>query len=274
LLIAFLAPGGVAYIIAFDRITISRDFGWAVRTMGFIALGIALIASPALLSGTSALAKARTARKLLDPAAFKDPLFLIFTASSFATFLGYIVPYFFIPSFAQDCLGISQSMALYILVMGISASFLGRLSAGVIAHAVGPMFTWFSCAAVSGILSFTWIAVDSQAGLITFSVLWGFCSAGLVTLPAATFPSLCPDPRRLGTRTGMSWGVGSFASLLGPPIAGALIRRSGGAAGGKERRSDFLGPQLWAGCCLLVGAGIISILWVVTARKRKAGVLK
>jgi predicted MFS family arabinose efflux permease len=238
--------------------------------MGFIALGICVISFPALLRGTSSLAKARTARRLYDGAAFKDSSFLLFTACMVLTFLGYIVPYFYIPTFAQDVLDISKSFALYILIIAIAASFFGRLSAGLIAHHLGPIFTWFCCAAVSGILCLCWIPVSTQSGFISFSVFWGFCSAGLVTLPAAVFPSLCPDPRRLGTRTGMSWGMSSFSSLIGSPIAGALLKRHGG--GGKPVKSDYLGPQLWAGCCLLSGAGAILILWIVTVKRRKTGI--
>ncbi|TID22104.1 MFS general substrate transporter [Venturia nashicola] len=157
----------------------------AVRTMGFIAMGICIIAFHALLYGTSLLAKARPGRKLYDFSALKDSNFNIFTACSCFTFLGYIVPYFFLPSFCQDVLGISKTFALYILVMGIGASFFGRLAAGVIAHSIGPLLCWFSCALISGILSLCWMAVNSQGGGIAFSVVWGFFSAGLVTLPAA-----------------------------------------------------------------------------------------
>jgi len=263
-----IAVGGVAYIIAFDRISSSSGFGWAVRTMGFMACGICLIAFPALLYGTSSLAKARPARKLYDFSAFRDLSFNVFTACSFSTFLGYIVPYFYIPTFSQDVLGISQNFSLYILVMGIAASFFGRLSAGLIAHHLGPLLTWFFCALVSGVLSLVWIAVSTQGGLIAFSVLWGFCSAGLVTLPATVFPSLCPDSSRLGTRTGMSWGISSFASLIGSPIAGALLKNRG--EGTRRDKSEFLGPQLWAGCCLLAGACIIALLYIITFRRRQS----
>lgn len=160
-------------------------------------MGICVIAFPALLHGTSLLAKARPVRKLYGSSAFKDSNFNIFTACSVATFLGYIVPYclllhgnlhpkgnlaqrgnqekvfysnrlgpyrelnpvvvklnatvldqilvsnsntyFYTSLFAQDVLGISETFALYILVMGISASFFDRLAAGVIAHSIGPL---------------------------------------------------------------------------------------------------------------------------------------
>ncbi|KAF2663309.1 MFS general substrate transporter [Microthyrium microscopicum] len=265
-----IAVGGISYIVAFDKMTATKGFGWAVRTMGFVALAICIIAFPALLTGTSALAKARTKRKLFDPSAFKDSSFNVFTLSSFFTFLGYIIPYFYIPSFAEDTLGISREFSLYILVFSVAASFLGRLSAGLVAHYLGPLLTWFCCAAISGVLSLAWIGVKNQSGLITFAVFWGFCSAGLVTLPAAVFPSLCPDQRRLGTRVGMSWGVSSFASLIGSPIAGALLKHK--VTHGKQARSNYLGPQLWGGCCLLVGAGIILVLLLMTMKRRRSSI--
>jgi MFS family permease len=238
--------------------------------MGFIALGLCIVAFPALLRGTNALAKARTARKLYDLSAFKDIHFVIYTVGSFIIFLGYIIPYFYIPTYAHSVLGVSPKLSLYILAISISGSFLGRLSVGVVAHWFGPTLTWFCCAAISGTICISWIAVSSQAGLITFAVFWGFCSAGLVTLPAAVFPSLCPDPRRLGTRLGMTFGISSFASLTGSPIAGALLKSRSGVV--LQPRSVFLGPQLFGGCCLLVGGLIICLLWVLNIRKLKRGV--
>jgi MFS family permease len=92
----------------------------------------------------------------------------------------------------------------------------------------------------------------------------GFLSAALVTLPSAAFASICPDLSKLGTRIGMSWSVSSIASLIGSPIAGALLRKRNG-------ETDFLGVQLWAGICLLVATGWLVVLWVVTSRTLKKG---
>lgn len=257
--------------MAFDHITRSKDFGWAVRTMGFISLGICALAIPALLKGTSALARPRQARALWEPAAFKERNFLVFTACSFMTFLGYIVPYFFISVYAQDVLGTDQNTALNILIIAIACSFFGRLISGTVAFKLGPLFTWFWCAFSSGIVALTQMAVRTPTALYAWSAFWGFCSAGLVTLPAAVFPTLCPDMSRLGTRTGMSWGLGSFSSLIGGPIAAALLTRT---PTGEFARSphDFLGPQLWSGVSLLVGSGIIFALWALRVRENKSGI--
>jgi MFS family permease len=249
----------VAYILAFNSITASKGFGWAVRTLAFIALGITLVALPALLRGTSALAKARTARKMFDPAAFRDPSFLIFTGCSCSTFLGYIVPWFYIATYAQDALGIRRSFAIDILLMGLGASFFGRLTTGVVAQHLGSILTWFFCALISGILA------------LGFSILWGFCSGGLVTLPAAVFPRMCPDLKRLGTRTGMSWGISSFASLIGSPIAGAILGQHHEHESRHQIRHDYLGVQLWTACCLLTGSCVIFTLYITTRRKTQSG---
>ena len=141
--------------------------------MGFIALAISLVSFPALLSGSSGLKTSRKARKLVDKAAFRDRLFVIFTCGSFACFLGYIIPYFYIPTYAQDHLGVSPSFALYILVIAIAASFFGRLTSGYVAHYAGNMLTWMACALVSGILSLCWISIKSEKSFIAFSALWG-----------------------------------------------------------------------------------------------------
>ena len=141
--------------------------------MGFVALGIALLSFPALLSGSNMVAQPRKARKLVDTSAFKDRLFILFTCSTFATFLGYIVPFFYIPTYAQDRLGVSESSSLYILVISLAGSFFGRLVCGYVARYVGSMLTWIVCSLVSGILSLCWISIESEKSFIAFSVLWG-----------------------------------------------------------------------------------------------------
>jgi predicted MFS family arabinose efflux permease len=164
----------------FDRLTISAGFPWTIRAMGFIALFAALLSFPALLSGSSVLARPRKARKLFDNTALHDHLFLIFTCCTFFTFLGYIVPYFYIPTYAREVLGTSDSLALYMLVMSVAASFFGRLGSGVAAHYMGSIVTWMLCAFGSGILSLCWISIKTEGTFIAFSVLWGMSASSLL----------------------------------------------------------------------------------------------
>lgn len=259
-----IAVGGVIYIIMFDRLTKSVGFPWAIRGIGFVALAAALVSIPALLSGSSMLATRRKARALFDKSALTDRLFLIFTASTFFTFLGYIVPYFYIPTYARERLGSSDSLALYMLVFSVAGSFFGRLISGVFAHYAGAIVTWILCTFSSGVLALSWISIEKESTFIAFSVLWGFFSAALVTVPSAAFANITPDLSRLGTRLGMSWSVSSIASLIGAPIAGALLRK-------KDGRTDFIGVQVWSGVCLMIGTCWLLVLYIVTVRTQKKG---
>jgi predicted MFS family arabinose efflux permease len=168
-----IAVGGVIYIVMFDRLTKTVGFPWAIRAIGFVALGAATLSIPALLSGSKMLATRRKARALFDKSALKDRLFLIFTASTFFTFLGYIVPYFYIPTYARERLGTSDSLSLYMLVFAIAGSFFGRLISGVIAHYCGAIVTWILCTFSSAILALSWISIEKESTFIAFSILWG-----------------------------------------------------------------------------------------------------
>lgn len=284
-----IAVGGVIYIIIFDRLTQRIGFAWAVRVIGFVALFAALLSFPALLSGSSILARPRQARRLFDKTALRDRLFLLFTATTFITFLGYIVPYFYIPTYAREKLGSSESTGLYMLVIAVAGSFFGRLGSGLMAHHLGAIFTWMMCNLASGILALCWMLIKTERALIAFSALWGelatfnldfrfetdrtmpfpnilpgFFSAALVTLPSAAFANISPDLSLLGTRLGMSWGVSSIATLIGAPIAGALLKTKNG-------ETDFSGVSIWSGVCLLVGTSCCCVLWFSAVRRLGKG---
>ncbi|RMZ72243.1 Major facilitator superfamily domain general substrate transporter [Pyrenophora seminiperda CCB06] len=255
-----IAVGGVIYINMFNQLIHSAGFPWTMRAIGFVALAAALLSIPALLSGSEWLKYKRKRRALFDKSALQDRLFLIFTACSFSTFLGYIVPYFYIPTYAKERLGSSESTALYMLVLSIAGSFFGRLVSGVAAHWLGAIVTWTLCTFASGVLALCWITIEDEKTFIAFS----FFSAGLVTVPSAAFANITPDMSRLGTRLGMSWSVSSIASLVGAPIAGALLRK-------KDGRTDFIGVQVWSGVCLIIGTCWLIVLWTVTTRTQKTG---
>ena len=157
----------------FDRLVKSSGFPWALRAIGFVALAAALLSIPALLSGSAWLKTKRKRRSLFDATAIRDPLFLIFTCCSFSTFLGYIVPYFYIPTYARERLGSDESTALYMLVLAIAGSFFGRLASGVMAHFLGAIVTWALCAFSSAILALCWIRIEEESTFIAFSILWG-----------------------------------------------------------------------------------------------------
>lgn len=117
---------------------------------------------------------------------------------------------------------------------------------------------WLLCGLSSSIAAFSWIAVTTTPGLIAFSVFYGFCSGGLIALPASVLPFVCPDMSKLGTRMGMSWGATALSVLVGPPIAGALVKGGG---------RDYLGVQIWAGCVLALGTLQTAYVWWLLSKR-------
>jgi MFS family permease len=259
--------GGIVYTLVFERLIAGLGFGWTVRVLAFIMLGTYSIAFPLLLWGAHNVGDIGTgqARKLFDKSAFRDGPFWAYTFSNFFLFMGYMIPFFFIPTFAQLALGMPRSWALYTVVFAQASSIVGRLIASYAASRVGVMIPWITCGLMSAVFNLAWAGVHSEGPFIAFSVLYGAFSGALIPLPPSIFPVVCPDPKVLGARMGMAQGLGSVASLIGSPIAGALSQV--GVSGPDER--NYLGLQLWAGLVMLLGAGNLMFLWWLLVRKRK-----
>ncbi|KAH9826988.1 Major Facilitator Superfamily transporter [Teratosphaeria destructans] len=70
----------------------------------------------------------------------------------------------------------------------------------------------------------------------------------------------------LGTRLGMAQAIGSFASLVGSPIAGALIGLNPGPDG-----YDWHNLQLFTGLVMIGGGCSLVGLWLLLQSKRGTG---
>ena len=247
-----IAMGGIIFTIVYLRLLPRIGFPWMVRVIGFLNLVVFLIAGPAIIQPQKS--GKRSVRKLFDKAALVDPAFMLFTAAQLFLYLGYLVPFFYIPTFVEVVLKTDQTTALYILVASQAASLFGRLGASIPVQYVGVMVPWIFCCVISSVLCFAWIAIVELPGMIAFAVLYGFFSGSLIALPPSLFPVICPDPTKLGARMGISYLSAGVATLLGSPLAGLIVN---------IERADFLGAQVWSGALLIFGALLLVILWVV-----------
>lgn len=259
--------GGVIYTLIFEQLIDKLDFGWTVRIMGFVMLLSYVIAFPLLLFRASNVGNLATGtkRKLFDPRAFQDFAFCWYTVTNFFIFLGYMVPFIFMASYAQTALGLSRSRALNMIMIAQACSILGRLVAGHTASKVGVMIPWVICAACSGIFCIAWAGVRTAGALIAVVALYGCFSGALIPLPPSVFPVVCPDPKVLGARLGMAQGLGSLASLIGSPIAGALTGINAKSSPGGV---NYLPLQLFCGVTMVFGACNLVGLWVFLVKKR------
>ncbi|CAG8127082.1 unnamed protein product [Penicillium salamii] len=258
--------GGIIYTVMFNQLISRLGFPWTVRLMGFVMLGLFIAAAILLLLPERGSRKLEItqSRSLIDLKAFKDLPFWSFTVANFFLYLGYITPFYYIPTYAETKLGTSRTMASNVLLISQASSVIGRVILTLFAHYCGSMVSWISCGILSGILCLTWISTDSLARFILFAAFYGGISGALIPLPPSVFAHVCPDPKRLGTWLGMAQSLSSFASLLGPPIAGALasINSTGSAD------LNFLGIQLFSGITMAFGAVQLLGLWYLLYTRR------
>ena len=103
-----------------------------------------------------------------------------------------------------------------------------------------------------GLMCFAWTGVHTKAGMYVFSVFFGLANGAAQGVFVGSLASLTADPRRMGTRFGMVCSVAGLATLVGPPMAGAIVDGSGGGYTGMFLCSCLEG--LWLGG-ELVGKG-------------------
>ncbi|KAK0280032.1 hypothetical protein LTR35_008182 [Friedmanniomyces endolithicus] len=260
--------GGIIYTLLFQQLIGKLGFAWTVRTMAFFMLGTYAISFPLQLWGASNLGDlaSGTKREMFDPTALRDLPFWSYSFANFFIFTGYMVPFIYLGAYGQTELGLTQTQSLNVLIAAQAASIAGRLIAGYTASKVGVMIPWITAAISSGVFCIAWIGIKSENSLIVFACLFGAFSGPLIPLPPAVFPLVCPDPTVFGQRLGMAQAIGSVASLIGAPIAGALLGKGGG-------RDTYLGLQLFSGLVMIFGGCQLVVLYMLLLRKREVGKL-
>lgn len=167
--------GGILYTVLFEATLPKYGFAWSARVLGFFMLGTYIVAIPLLLlgAGNAKNLSPGTKRKIWDKDALKDPPFWSYSAVTFTTFMAYLVPYFYMPSYAQSVLGETQSRASYTLIVSQAASVPGRMLAATVANYFGVMAAWTGCALISGVVCFGWIGVKTYPGFLAFCAFYG-----------------------------------------------------------------------------------------------------
>jgi MFS family permease len=167
--------GGIIYTVIFNQLISRVGFGWTVRIMGFVMLFLFITAALLLSSegGLKSRAMSDRPRVLFDTRALKDLPFWSYTVANFLIYLGYITPYYYIPTYAQTMLHTSRSLGSYILMASQAASIVGRVATTVFAHYYGSMISWVLCGMISGILCLSWISADTLPRFIVFVAFYG-----------------------------------------------------------------------------------------------------
>jgi len=231
--------GGVVFPIAFSKMLngSSLGFGWSVRVMGFVVmplLGFAAFAIKARLPPRET--------SFFIGSAFRETRFLMLVAAAFCCFVGMFTPLFFLPTYAVSR-GVEPVLASYLLAIVNAASTFGRIIPGVLADRFGKLNVFAIGGVVTGVVVLCMNSAVSTAGLVVYSVAFGFASGTIISGASAAFSICTNNPQNLGTYMGMGMALASAASLLGPPVNGALLDKYGG----------FLEATIFSGVICLAG---------------------
>ncbi|KAK5115580.1 hypothetical protein LTR62_001239 [Meristemomyces frigidus] len=246
--------GGIIYPLVFRNLQPKVGYGWAVRTMAFIALLTLII--PCVVVKPRMKPPGR--RKIFDTTILKEIPYEVFNLATFFGFVGQYIPYFFIEQFA-GMHGID--MAFYMLTFLNVGSIPGRILPSLLADKFfHPLNVLAVCTGGATILAFCWIAIkDSTSGLIVWCLLYGFCSGAFVSLQGAAVASMATDLRTIGTRFGINMFAGAIGILIGSPVGGAIFPRS------------WPGAQVFCGVMLACSTVCIVATHFVYERSRTTG---
>ncbi|EIM79592.1 MFS general substrate transporter [Stereum hirsutum FP-91666 SS1] len=241
--VAGSSVGGVVFPLLLQRLFNEVGFPWAVRISGFVCLACGVVAC---LTCTSRLPPKKPG-PWIDVASFRDVKFMLFSIGSGTCCLGIFVPFFYIVQYSQDQ-GVSQRLAFDLLSVMNAGSVFGRVLPGYIADLVGRYNMLAPFAVLAGIFSLAlWLNAHNVAALTLYSVFYGFFSGAFISLNT---PCIAQISRmdQIGTRIGMAYSLLSFPSLVGGPIAGAILTRQHG---------DFSGLIIYTGVALIIGGFLI-----------------
>ena len=248
------ATGAMIYSATIQALLPQVGFKWTIRVIGFIVLTVQTVNFCFLRYRTPP----RKNGPLLELQAFKDPTYTLTAIAFFLVHMGIWFAYNYVPSFGSTSLNLDQATSNHLLLILNGPGIPGRLLPALIADRyAGPINMLIICSLVTGITMFAWAAVSNYNGLIGWCVVYGFFSAGFLGLFPASIACLTENPKKIGIRMGMVFGIVGFANLIGPPVCGALIQRMNG---------QYLGAQIFSGLCCFIG-GII----LVIARVNKVG---
>ncbi|KAI1171567.1 MFS general substrate transporter [Nemania sp. FL0916] len=273
------AIGGVVFPVIFQNLLLSIGFAWLNRVLALVVLVLSIASYFALTSGIpvaklssrklkwSSLLTVFTPRPKVSSGnesdssgsphkhssallvAFKGRAYQFLCVGVFFALLGYWVPLFYLVPYASGSAGTTTAYSSYLLSILNAASLFGRILPAAAGNRLGAANILLAGATILGILLFAWIRVASVAGITAWSIFLGFVAGSVITIPNAVASRLS-ESADTGKRIGFMWAVGAVAELIGPPIAGALVKEHDG-------RTSYFNCQIFSGVSVVAGAAFL-----------------
>lgn len=193
----------------------------------YVVLGVA---AAALLLGCAALSRRPPARAqhVAGPRLgrfIREPNFLVLYLSSALANIATAIPFVFLPVYARDQ-GMSEVAAASLISFIGLTSMLGRVGLGTVADRVGLLRLYQGMVLALGLSYVIWLFAHSYFTMVMFALAMGGTYGGYVALNPAVVAELF-GVSGMGMVLGTLYTSTAVTSLIGPPIVGGIIDRTG-----------------------------------------------
>lgn len=242
--------GGVIFPIMVERLVPRIGFGWTMRTCAFLILAVMVVCVATVRSRIPPSPKPLRASDFTSP--WKEVPFTLLTLGTFLTMLGMFLPFTFLVVEAR-ARGVPHALSFYLIAILNGASTFGRTVPNYIADKVGRFTVLITFAIINAILVLAlWLPTSGVSAIVCFAVFFGFTSGAVFSLVPPLIAQISPI-WQIGLRTGLLFGIGSIAILVGSPIGGQLIVADNGR---------YTSMQAFSGAMCSAGCAVYFVLWL------------
>jgi predicted MFS family arabinose efflux permease len=188
--------------------------------------------------------------------AFKEPTYALYVLAMFFVFMGTLIPFFYVREFSGAALHVSKSTSFVVLIALNAAGIPGRIIPALLSdRCIGTINTYVILLLFTSATLLCWPFVRTTTGMIPWVIAYGFCAGGVSSLLQAGITSLNGEPEKTGIKIGMAFSVVGFASLVGAPVGGELIKI--GEETREEGPEQYFWMMVFTGTITLLGCGIL-----------------
>jgi MFS family permease len=244
--------GATVFPLAAQALIDSVGLAWTFRIIGILMLATGV---PAAWLMQDRAQRGRVAR--YDWSQLKNPPFLALAIAGAIGVFALFVPPFFLPLFAKS-IGLTASTGAGLVAGFGGSTAIGRLVSGWICDRIGAFNTLTITLLINSLSMFAiWPVSSSLPPLLIFAVVNGLANGSFfVALPTAV-ASLAPGSAAASISLATSFWTPGY--LLGSPIAGILIQRTGAA------EASSIEPYL-AAIFYAAGTGVVAMALVTYSR--------
>ncbi|KAK0664219.1 Aspyridones efflux protein apdF [Lasiodiplodia hormozganensis] len=249
--------GGILFPIIILRLEGKIGFNRSLQVIGIVC---ALLCATAVATIRTRLPFNTKSGASIDVLALvRDPVYAATTAAIFFLELALFIPVTYVTSYALDA-GFAADRAYGFLIALNAASIVGRGLSGWLADAWGRFRVMLLTAAACTVITLLWLAAGRSAAFLTaFAAAFGFASGSIVGVTPVCVAQICRT-EDYGKRYGTTYFIVSFGTLIGIPLAGAILE-TGGAAPNYPGLIVFCAAVFGAGFAFFVAAYGMAVGW-------------